>query len=104
MEKQNSFKWYKIVGYEGHVGTRKSREVVLYIYSRDIINTLDQYKEISRIKSSWLPYAIETLTEAQEKELEKKIKNDFRVTLEYAKQNYYLYPKSYQNTINTRII
>ncbi len=102
MEKQS--KWYKIVGHEGHVGTGRSREVILYIYSRDIINTLDRYKEISKIKSSWLPYAIETLTEAQEKELEKKIENDFRVTLEYAKQNYYLYPKSHQRIMNARII
>ncbi len=90
MEKQNSFKWYKIIGHEGHVGTRKSKEVILYIYSKDMINTLDRYKEISKIKSSWLPYAIETLTETQERELEKKIEDDHRVTLGYAKKNYYV--------------
>lgn len=44
--------WYRVVGHKGHVGAKKSEEVILYIQAENIAAALNVYKRVPGIKLS----------------------------------------------------
>jgi hypothetical protein len=90
--------WYEINGYEGHVGTGRSRDVKLYIYSSNAVDVMERYKQINRIKLKFMP-CIRQMSSEEGKRLEEEIEREGKsrnLGLARAKRYYYLSSKSYK--------
>jgi len=73
--------WYKIEGFQGHVGTGKSQEITLYVKAKDITQTIKKYQRVPSIKKNLNGKGVfPNISEVENQiELEEIIKNDSRV-------------------------
>ncbi|MEK6890562.1 MAG: hypothetical protein AABX03_00325 [Nanoarchaeota archaeon] len=88
-------KWFKLNVYRAHQGTGRLRDQVAYIFAENVLQALNRYQKMPGIKRNLgrghtrpVPDIVK-LTEQQSSDLELKIANSQRVSLETAKRSWY---------------
>ena len=83
--------WFKVEVIRAHKGTCKDEYAHVYIYGDNIIDILDRYTKMpgtKGIKGRFFPN-ITPLSGEEAVELEKKIEEESRISVEEAKESWY---------------
>ena len=86
-------RWFKVSAFMGHVGAGKEAVVPIFIFEKDVVSVLDRYRTIpgikKRIRTTKFP-DIHELDENDTLVLEQYIKRNGPVSLDRAKEKYFL--------------
>jgi len=86
-------RWFKVCAYRGHLGAGKELTVPIFIFERDTISALNRCKTIpgikKRISTSKVPDICE-VTEEDVVALEDLIKREGKISLDRAKERWFL--------------
>lgn len=94
--KMEHHRWYSVIGYRGHVGAGKNKEITIYIYAKDSIHAFNRYKKVPGVKRDPTPKypfpVIKEVSGEEAKNLERRIFEDPRITVRQAKRSWYYPP------------
>ena len=85
--------WFKVSAFRGHMGAGKELTVPIFIFEKDVISVLDRYKTIPGIKKKLSTSKFPDVYELKKSDvlvLEEYIKRKGSITLEQAKEKYFM--------------